>query len=152
MKRLSFATLWLLVLSGGGLWAAPSATPARKNLYDLSNYMESTDKRLPGAVRQAANGIYEMLVTTPAQRFLIQSELEALAKPAKPHAIHRNPPRLKRMVHRRPLRAPEDRRLRRSVPGRRISFFGRPRRSPFRSRPPARRFRGALPRANPTAA
>ena len=48
MKRLSFATLWLLVLSGGGLWAAPSATPARKNLYDLSNYMESTDKRLPG--------------------------------------------------------------------------------------------------------
>src|SRR3954464_11797009 len=43
--------------------------------------MESTDKRLPGAVRQAANGIYEMLVTTPAQRFLIQSELEALAKP-----------------------------------------------------------------------
>lgn len=80
MKRSSFATLWLLLLSGGGLWAAPSATPARKNLYDRSNYMESTDKRLPGAVRQAANGIYEMLVTTPAQRFLIQSELEALAK------------------------------------------------------------------------
>ena len=80
MKRPSFLTLWLLVLSGGGLWAAPSTTPARKNLYDLSHYMESTDQRLPGAIRQAANGIYEMLVTTPAQRFLTKPELEALAK------------------------------------------------------------------------